>query len=425
MSGRLFHIDGWEGSEDPVSEEAKTFCRLHVFRDAHSPASRILDKRADTTRDFLYASAYPLAEWLASNYWTLTAIEGQVRKVNLIEGGGGYLLPDLRWRCLGPMVEMKWKGRDLPDQPIDFLGHGQAMLSLADVEREISRFVDRVLDRLGAGEGEALRQEWASVCATRANLDEAVWCRIVASLGLDPYSLDDEARRAIETAARNLPDRDLILQLAPACRSLEEFVSRASRANDLVNAATSGKAPGLVAVKEDLPRLGKDQKYYERGYELARQFRAATSSPSTFESYQGFRKWVEDLAESEDWISEGQPDSVIYGAMSAKPATGPGIALARTDKTERMMFGLARGVGEFLDSRGTVKSILSAVDTVTARVGRAFAAELLAPSDFIRETLSSSEVSDEEISAIADHFGVEDLVIRHQIKNHRLAELVN
>ena len=65
-----FEID-WvdaEGIRGP--ELAATWAALCI-RIGDSVITRVLDARAKTVREFVYVPLYPLAEWLATNWWFL------------------------------------------------------------------------------------------------------------------------------------------------------------------------------------------------------------------------------------------------------------------------------------------------------------------------------------------------------------------
>ncbi len=57
-------------------------------------------------------------------------------------------------------------------------------------------------------------------------------------------------------------------------------------------------------------------------------------------------------------------------------------------------------------------------------MNRAFAAEFLAPHTMLKGDLSAATVGEEEIEDLATDYGVSPFVIRHQIGNHRLAEIL-
>jgi Zn-dependent peptidase ImmA (M78 family) len=56
-------------------------------------------------------------------------------------------------------------------------------------------------------------------------------------------------------------------------------------------------------------------------------------------------------------------------------------------------------------------------------MSRAFAAEFLAPKEMLRQDLSGSWVTEEEIDDLATEYGVSPFVIRHQVENHNLAHV--
>jgi Zn-dependent peptidase ImmA (M78 family) len=57
------------------------------------------------------------------------------------------------------------------------------------------------------------------------------------------------------------------------------------------------------------------------------------------------------------------------------------------------------------------------------KVGRAFAAELLAPAEGIRNKLPlpPSEAVQEDLGFVAEHFGVSPILIEHQLENQILS----
>jgi Zn-dependent peptidase ImmA (M78 family) len=94
-------------------------------------------------------------------------------------------------------------------------------------------------------------------------------------------------------------------------------------------------------------------------------------------------------------------------------------------------FAYARALYEYLASSGNEAALASRAVTNRQAVNRAFAAELLAPAEGVRRELFGSAKSDthtrtvgeEDISELADHFGVSTIVIERQIENHGLAQM--
>lgn len=101
---------------------------------------------------------------------------------------------------------------------------------------------------------------------------------------------------------------------------------------------------------------------------------------------------------------------------------GPQVATSKERQSSKTYL-LARSICDFLCTDSEESSLLTRVSSDKQRRNRAFAAELLAPAEGIRQFLSGSRVAPDETAEIADHFGVSDWLIRHQIQNHRIAEV--
>ena len=71
MSELNFEFD-WVDSEGIRGAELSTTWASLKIAVGDSVVTRIEDKRAKTVRDFVYVPLYPLAEWLATNWWFLT-----------------------------------------------------------------------------------------------------------------------------------------------------------------------------------------------------------------------------------------------------------------------------------------------------------------------------------------------------------------
>jgi hypothetical protein len=93
-------------------------------------------------------------------------------------------------------------------------------------------------------------------------------------------------------------------------------------------------------------------------------------------------------------------------------------------RVESVRFAFCRGLCEYLFLSGPNPALLTAAESERQSRNRAFAAELLAPADGIRKHLQDSVVTEEDVDELATHFVVSTYVIQHQIKNHRLAKLV-
>ena len=226
MSELSFEFD-WVDSEGIRGAElSTTWAELNITaRD--SVITRILDQRAKTVRDFVYVPLYPLAEWLATNWWFLSN-EFQnpdrqndrefQRRHSLSANREGYAFPNLEVISSGARTNLAWK-RYVPQwTKVEFLNHGHTSVDGLEFRHVCSEFIDSVIRRLASSgiEDTLLKQEWDAVQASESDEEELEFCQTAAGLGWDPYDLLDS-------------ERDEIFQLA---HELEGFVDEAVQALD-------------------------------------------------------------------------------------------------------------------------------------------------------------------------------------------------
>ena len=88
------------------------------------------------------------------------------------------------------------------------------------------------------------------------------------------------------------------------------------------------------------------------------------------------------------------------------------------DATRR--FAFCRALYEVVRNSEPGPAVVSCSNTIAQKQNRAFAAELLAPAEALRDRLFEWDGGDDEISEVANEFGVSDWVIRHQVQNHHI-----
>src|SRR5580658_2266539 len=179
--------------EDPCSAKGEelraTWCRLSIHV-GQIPVTRVHDERAQTVREAVYCSAYPLAEWFAFNWWALLneseRPSSSVERHNLRFAREGFALPNLELFSEDSMVRAVWKPYRPACAPVRFLDEGFALLNRNAFVSEIQNFVSKVVARLESQNvpGTLLTQEWAAIGETPD--PEREFCEITGALGLDP-----------------------------------------------------------------------------------------------------------------------------------------------------------------------------------------------------------------------------------------------
>jgi hypothetical protein len=190
-------------------ELAATFCRLEIWLAEHC-LTRVEDKRGGGVRDGIYCSAYSLAEWLATRWWSLRSdVRYAERSAHLLQpsfedgpspvddrhdlraASDGFLWPACTIAPEGEQTLISWRSRPgSRSEPIAYLTSGAGYVSTDALSRSLAGFIDAVIDRLKARgiSRTTLTDEWLSI--TSADDQEAAFCSAAGALGLDPYDLD-------------------------------------------------------------------------------------------------------------------------------------------------------------------------------------------------------------------------------------------
>ena len=263
-------LDG-EGIQGP--ELAATFARVQI-RVGDSILTRAFDHETNAVRDFLLVPLYPLAEWLASNWWTLR-YESESRAARGRHGfhgrhclraeREGYTLPNLEVVSWGDRTRIVSTTNPMPT-PNSELVHVQQTakwVSAHELFETFTELVNQVLRRLASlgVAGTALEEEWAAVRS--ADDEESSFCRAAARLGWDPYAIDDQRR-------------DQVLVLAERLGRLFDEAAPVLDPNDL--------EAGSLAIIETLEEAGATHFPFDASGRCRRRSAAPSRTPTSIPS---------------------------------------------------------------------------------------------------------------------------------------------
>lgn len=431
----------WDSPGGAKGEELRaTWARLRILVDG-TPVTRVEDHEGHGVRPGIFVPLYPVAEWIARNWWSLlyeVPLPRSSRGVrygdrhNLRFAAEGFALPDLLIQPAGGCIDLEWKPFDRPLCGVTFLDRGRAVVSRGDFEASLRRFVESVVSRLDDQGVRAtfLAEEWRAI--SKADADEEAFCRALGQLGEDPYVEHpvDGVRALIEFA-----------NLFPA-ETVEEFLaavewSRLEEAGGQLKSFTeeAGKARlDLQPLLELREKIGHGNGWtpggglpWQQGYEFARTLRQylnmlpSVGVPSSAELGSLFKvradQWDEAIAGKLGYSEH------IRAAVAATSDSYPYFAL-RSDCESNQVFALCRGLFEYLTSNGRATGLATDAASERQKRNRAFAAEFIAPAEGIAGHIQDSTVvAGEELKQIAERFGAPEYVIRHQIQNHHLAAI--
>lgn len=435
----------WESAGSVKAPEHRaTWARIEIQAGSDC-VTLVEDKESGSSRRSVYCPLYPMAEWIAYNWWFLQADTrpagwllqdyGPVSRIarslpvalrarhSIRASGDGFAWPDLLIVPDGDQTRLVWENDQSygSNLPIRFLTSGDCRVSSERVRHELELLVSEVLTRLSEQgvTGTTLEEEWSAV--QQADPEEAEYCRAAARLGLDPYSdaapYEAEIMQASESLNGELltdfldavdPDN---IQSALAWISSQRSLIEEPEVPEATFAADSGVVRELRAhVRRNVTQAVQP---WHVGYEQARVIRTQvepdSSSPLDVDRYisrltrPGADRGLQAMGRS-----GGQKDPlVVVGRERPRAAT---------------RFTLARALWHCIWDDDPLFVVTSA-HTSRQRAERAFAAEMLAPAEGIATLLESKPgvASEEELDQIAAHFDVSPMVVSLQVRNHLLA----
>jgi hypothetical protein len=418
----------WEPADGVRSPELRaTFARLKIACGSEV-ITQVEDNRSDSSRRSIYVPLYPLAEWCAYNWWfffwhsrpeALPRTAWSYERRRLQEGqqwldhhnsravGDGFFWPNL---TIVPEseadVRLVWNSDAVAsDEPLRFSSQGECLVAREDLQTSIAALVESVLTRL-TEEGvkrTPLEEEWTDLRSL--NEDEAAFCSAAARLGLDPSSVPEAVESLILRADESLRTEllDDFLRTADPDRMTEDlhWVENASGRID-----TFQETPRQELVRVDIPEIGPP---WEQGRLAASALRSAMDLRPT------------QRIDPESFLSvltDPVGDRGLEGIGGLSWERTPVVILGSERPPRSRRFATARSLLRFL--RQEDRFLITSAYGPAQKRERAFAAELLAPAAGLREMLGADvkSVGDVDVARISDYFGVQELVVIHQVENN-------
>jgi hypothetical protein len=389
-----------------------------------------------TFRRSVYGSMYPLAQWVASNWWLLTshirpsAVEARywtwqnvraypwLPEHNFRGAGDGMPWPDLTVVPEGPVTCVAWsQDRNRSFSPVRFASEGYAIIRADEARVCLAGVVNRVLERLAESKlpKTPLAEEWEAVAT--ADEEERDFCLTVARLGLDPYSVSEHTADEVVRIAADLPsevsvdffDSADVTGLAGAAEWARRAMSVSERASAKAAKTLRPLYAALSSPVDSLSNTVNDERPWTIGYAMARQVRRELDLDHTKQF---------DIS---PWVRLGDVSAPSNGLHGVVTVTAERCGLVLDNRrlgATASRFGQARALGRALAHPEHQRFVLSAARGQDEQVARAFAAELLAPSDGIQAALEVlGKHDDAALEAIAAHFRVSPLLVQHQYDN--------
>ena len=420
-------------SLDSGSDEERATFGMFVMAANGRPLTAGMDAAEDALKSGPYVSGYPVAEWLAWNWWRLRwelgrpAAESAMRRWDFAHRmstiGEGYAWPDIAIFSDGQQSFFV-SGRSLRPDAAMFRyidASRREAVTAESLEAAVDEFVGDILTRLDERELRCtnLHRLWKDLTAEREDPELARFRRLEAQLGYDPDEADED---------------DILGRLNDAGAIGEEALAEVAADEAAHGGAMSAKDIGDIAERSGFDANPNDA--------VALSDPAGAPRPGEIQAWRVGQHLARDIRNQEGLNGQALSDKRLAdfagtraGAISKKDARSAGISFAfdRDCKRSRIClrskwktgrrFELARLIGDRVFGNqiaGCVEPLYPATRTYSYRqkVQRAFAAELLSPFESVNGMLDG-DCSEEKQNEVAEHFRVSPLTIRTQLVNHR------
>lgn len=354
-------------------------------------------------------------------------------------GQASHRLVDNWWRI--------WYRRDAPYRLGAFcLGNKEATLHVRSSGPRVERFLRSHTD--GSMFARAMvdcltfqkevldavvRPTMAKCRASTKHFDEALWgklarlddsythaaewefCRTAGALNLSAYDLSDERAERVRGLIASMPDEDsrldfasvvLIDEIDEASRLIHEGICQAGGRNTLsalpeFASAVRSKHPGLA---------NSGVRPWQKGIAAAKALREHLRL--AVDACVGNASELAAKCGAADFAPRPLAGSGLL-AFQEHVSDGPAVLVREDGNAQFSAFVLSRAVGDYVVFHST-KSCVADAYTDRQAVGRAFAAEFMAPAEGVIAMIDD----DRSASLVARHYKVPVEVIEHQYKNN-------
>ena len=418
-----FQFEWIDSGPSPDRLAQYTMATLRVDAD-NATITATVDRSRGIYSNEVIVPLFNVAEWLVTNWchlWYEVADTNEQppdfeSRHNLAFVADGFVLPQLTITpASSTRMYLSWTRHKPQHARIEFLDEGHHAVERAALDAECRHLIDAVLERLHAHpETEAAASHLGRAWNAVNNLgdDEVAFSRAAALFGADPFDLRDDVANAIvafwERTDPSVREDALALANGGALPSLARWLSDVAKA-----VARRRPSTDWPKIRSALPPPPPRVEPWARGYQLARSARQQIANAGPI----NLRR-TGSLAIPRQ---ETQPPSTrIHGLVAAD--TPACVTAPRSDCGTRFL--QARALGDYLGRTTTGPALLSSLATDRQAQSRAFAAEFLAPADSLRDRITGRYVDSEQVDDLGREFRVSSELIRRQIRNHDLAQLL-
>lgn len=427
-----FSCNWLERPTTPSQDELEaTMAALRILIDgknvtAYAPIVEGERNRSDErVEEKLHIPVYFLAEWIAENWWPLLyeprKTEGSDdvafhSRHSLLHAQHGFALPDVQIEPLGEAIRVSCRGRDASVPGVRFRTAATVETARKPVQAILLEFVRTCIERLTACgiAGTPLQQAWQDISQTGEK--QVAFCVLVGALGVSPYGATAELAAAIDRIYESVGER-AALDLCMASSESDILSLEAIAASVAVN--LNGPHESTIAPLEKLmvPNDNISLPSWRRGKNAAINVRKLLDIRTA--DHLGADKFFDKLKisagartgqDSEEVVFTGGVDRIDYNAN---------IVLLQSHEEARR-FAASRAVFLAMASEPKSRRLVTNAMTRDQQASRAFAAEILVPSEYLRAQSRSGKMSRDSVYEVARKWRASVDVVKYQATNNGL-----
>ncbi len=415
---RLSITPRWEGTNEGSVEERATFAALDIAF-GNLLLAEGQDPFVGAVRAAPYLSAYPLAEWLAWNWWRLRweprrpSLDWRMSH-RLPTIGGGYVWPNIEIFSDGERIALIAEpSRTASEHAYRYIADVAAVLPAREFENAVESFLLKVVGRLderGVGETNLHRLQ-RDLSLERQDPALSKIRRLEALFGFEPDEAPFELlARFVEYETRY--GAAVVRELAAAADGVA-VVSP----SDLTDIAARAGAPSQPRNRFQLRDWHRPDRPRVPAYVVGKSAAQAVRHELGLDVAPVADVRLGELAAVNPRILQRRGDETPFPfVLKDRPSAGKIVLKSKWHANRR--FELARLIGDHvMTADDPPLAVATRAATYTQKAQRAFAAELLCPYQGLEEFLRG-DYSDEGQEAAAEHFDVSPRAVQTVLVNH-------
>ena len=428
----LQFIPHWHSKPGYPREEKVTGAHIKVAVNGTGLTNfvRNQDSGSDEPGSAPYLSAYPLATWLAWNWWRLRwepRYDGAFKNSkwlgahNMQRAGAGFVWPDITFACDGwRMLVVAKSTPEHPGRPIRYVTDNISLITADSFENGVDEFFDATLSKLREYSimDTELHECVEELRAERDDEELSKYRRLEAMLGHDPDDGDEQIVSRLIADIENMTE-SAIHELAALgasnkrIPSIDELRALAKKSGFSSNLADTVTPLG----ESELPQYGAGPAW-ERGVAAARALRERERLGS--DEPLDDRRLAEMAGVSVQALQHLERASEFAYAIAMEGDERRIVQRSKWSTGRR--FDIARLIGDRVAIQGELPLRTATwMSTYRQQLQKAFAAELLAPIEAV-DAFLAGQYDEERQQEAADQFMVSPMLINSLLKNNNKIE---